>query len=94
MILKPIYSSRFQKDLKKYRNSKFMTTFKEVIKLLIKNTKLDKKHCDHKLKGYIEDLRECHVKPDWLIIYTIDKENKTIIFKRTGSHTELFDKKK
>ncbi|MGA2142418.1 MAG: type II toxin-antitoxin system YafQ family toxin [Brevinematales bacterium] len=48
------------------------------------------KNRDHKLQGSYKDRRECHLEPDWLIIYKIDQESGTIIFERTGSHSELF----
>lgn len=55
---------------------------------LAKKEPLDRKHKDHKLKGGLKDRRECHVEPDWLLVYKI--EGDTIIFERTGSHAELF----
>ena len=49
---------------------------------------LDKKHRLHKLKGDYKDCWECHIEPDWLLIYK--KTDKAIIAERTGSHSELF----
>jgi len=45
---------------------------------------------DHPLHGKHQGKRECHIEPDWLLIYRIDKDNRRIIFYRTGSHADLF----
>lgn len=55
---------------------------------LINEEVLDVKYKDHPLKGEYSDFRECHIEPDWLLLYKI--ENNYIIFTRTGSHSELF----
>lgn len=61
---------------------------KSVIKSLIAGNPLDRKYRDHLLIGNFKDRRECHVNPDWLLIYRIDEPH--IIFERTGSHADLF----
>jgi len=55
---------------------------------LINETNLDKKYRDHTLSGNFEGYRECHIRPDWLLIYYI--ENGVITFVRTGTHSDLF----
>lgn len=65
-----------------------MTKLKAVIDDLIHEKPLDKKFLDHNLKGEYSDCRECHIEPDWLLVYLIDKED--IIFVRTGTHADLF----
>ena len=50
---------------------------------------LDKKHKDHKRKGEWKGFRECHVEPDWLLIYTVDKKQLILTCSRTGSHSEI-----
>ena len=55
---------------------------------LINQHPLDKKYQDHSLKGEYADCRECHIEPDWLLIYLIDGDS--IIFVRTGTHADLF----
>ncbi len=50
---------------------------------------LDSKYKDHKLVGNWKGLRECHVEPDWLLIYRINRDNLELV--QTGSHPELFD---
>ncbi|MDD4893351.1 MAG: type II toxin-antitoxin system YafQ family toxin [Candidatus Rickettsiella isopodorum] len=89
-MLTPIYTNKFDKDLKKITKAgnKNIEKFKTIIKKLINQEKLDLKHQDHKLIGNYSGRRECHIAPDWLLIYKIDGNN--IIFERTGSHSELF----
>ena len=88
-MLRPIYTTRFEKDLKKaQKRNKDILKLKEVISKLTKEIKLDSKHKDHKLTGNFIKRRECHITPDWLLIYKIDNGN--IIFERLGSHSDLF----
>ena len=61
---------------------------KAVIRDLIEGIPLAPKYRDHVLIGNFKDRRECHVEPDWLLIYRIDDLN--IIFERTGRHVDLF----
>ena len=55
---------------------------------LVEQKPLEAKYRDHPLKGDYVDCRECHIEPDWLLIYMIKED--TIIFVRTGSHADLF----
>ncbi len=88
-MLKPIYTTRFEKDLKKaQKKNKDILKLKEILSKLTKEIKLDSKHRDHKLTGNFVTRRECHITPDWLLIYKID--NGKIIFERLGSHSDLF----
>jgi mRNA interferase YafQ len=56
--------------------------------LLIKEALIN--GCDHPLSGDYIGVRECHIKPDVLLIYWIDEKNKTLVLERIGSHSELF----
>ncbi len=89
MIIKSVYTNQFEKDLKlcKKRN-KDLQKLKDVMGLLIDNKSLPAKLKDHKLIGNFKERRECHIEPDWLLIYKM--ETGTIIFERTGSHSDLF----
>ena len=88
-MLKPSFSRQFQKDLKKIQKSRKKTDkIKPVIKKLIDQESLEDRYRDHKLVGNYRGRRECHVEPDWLLIYKVD--SKEIIFERTGSHSDLF----
>ncbi len=89
MIYNIIYTSRFKKDLKKIQKSgKSLDDFKEVVVNLINGKKIERRFKDHKLTGNYKSRRECHIAPDWLLVYKIEGDN--IIFERTGSHSDLF----
>ena len=57
---------------------------------LLMGETLEPKFKNHKLTGNWQGRRECHIRPDWLLIYKIDPEENLIIFERTGSHADLF----
>jgi mRNA interferase YafQ len=89
--LQPVYTKKFDKDVKKVQRRNWdMNELKEVIIKLIYQKTLEEKYNDHKLIGNYEGRRECHIKPDWLLIYVIDGDSNQIIFERTGSHSDLF----
>jgi len=88
-LLKPITLNRFEKDLKLFKKrGKDLEKLKSIMFLLVNEQNLPKKYRDHVLMGNYEGRRECHIEPDWLLIYRI--ESKTIIFERTGTHSDLF----
>ncbi|MFZ3063849.1 MAG: type II toxin-antitoxin system YafQ family toxin [Nitrospirota bacterium] len=91
-MLQPFYTKQFNKDIKKIERSgsKDIEKLKTVIRELIEEKQLNPFHRDHALKGSFKDRRECHIEPDWLLIYQADKKKMIIIFERTGSHSELF----
>jgi mRNA interferase YafQ len=74
------------KQLKK--RGKDLSKLKFVIDELLQGKLLSKKYFDHNLKGEFSYCRECHIEPDWLLIYMI--EERCIIFIRTGTHSDLF----
>jgi mRNA interferase YafQ len=85
----PIYKNRFEKDVRLLKKrGKNLTKLKFVINELLSGNSLNKKHTDHQLKGEYKDCRECHIEPDWLLIYII--HNSYITFVRTGTHSDLF----
>ena len=90
MSLEPSYTNQFEKDLKlcKKRNKK-IDKLKTILSMLIDEIPISVKNKDHKLLENYQGRRECHIEPDWLLIYKI--ENKNIVFERTGSHSDLFD---
>ncbi len=61
-----------------------------MVENLAKEQPLDLKYKDHSLKGSLKDFRECHLKPDLLLIYKIQKQENTLLLLRLGSHSELF----
>lgn len=82
----------FKKDLKRIRKSGFnLNLLDTVIELLCKKEPLPAQYNDHILKGNYIGYRECHITPDWLLIYKITNGNKlTLVLSRTGSHSDLF----
>lgn len=85
----PVYTKRFEKDLRlMIKRGLDPESFKAVIHKLIDGIPLERKHRDHLLIGNFKDRRECHIESDWLLIYRL--EENSIIFERTGTHTDLF----
>jgi len=88
-MLIPGYKTSFKKDLKLMeKRGKNIQKLKTIMSDLINQKPLTKKHFDHPLKGEYTDCRECHIEPDWLLIYLITE--KIITFVRTGTHSDLF----
>jgi mRNA interferase YafQ len=58
--------------------------------LSVSDTPLPKKYNDHALKGQYATYRECHIRPDWLLIYKKDKTDLILVLVRTGTHSQLF----
>ncbi len=88
-MLQRILEKQFEKDAKKaIKRGKNIKKLGEVIDLLVKGQPLDKKYCNHKLQGVFKDHWECHISPDWLLIYR--KTTTKLILVRTGSHSDLF----
>lgn len=83
------FSSKFKKQYKKL-TSNDQTLIDEVIEDLSNKNKLDKKYLDHQLKGKFKDYRECHVKPDLLLIYRYLDDELILYLAFVGSHSELF----
>lgn len=86
-------TSRFQKDLKLIVKRGYDTAkLSEVVKLLANGEELPAQYKDHPLKGNYIGCRECHIQPDWLLIYEYDGRNLILYLSRTGSHADLFNK--
>ena len=92
-MLRPFYTRQFRKDVKKIEKSgdRNIEKLKTIISVLVKGNKLDRQYRDHELIGNYRNRRECHIEPDWLLVYKMNREEKIIIFERTGSHTDIFD---
>ncbi|KAF1080332.1 MAG: YafQ toxin protein [Candidatus Rifleibacterium amylolyticum] len=87
-MLKAQYGSKFKKDYKKAgKQGRNIATLKNVMIRLQQEEKLESRFRDHDLIGNWKGCRECHLGPDWLLIYRI--EDDTIVFIRTGSHSEI-----
>ncbi|MCG6195532.1 type II toxin-antitoxin system YafQ family toxin [Leptospira sp. FAT2] len=90
MKFNPSFTTQFDKDIKlQKKRKKDLGKLKGIMSQLIDGISLSSKHKDHKLTGNYKDRRECHIEPDWLLIYKI--EGNIIILERTGTHSDLFD---
>ena len=84
------YPRQFERDIKRIKKqSKDIEKLRTVIRYLLEEKQLPPKNRDHRLSGNFATFRECHIEPDWLLIYQSDEN--TIRFVRTGSHSDLFD---
>ena len=87
----PAYTRQFERDLKRLRRGGHdLTLLKALLTKLLAGERLAPKFKDLNLIGAWQGRRECHIRPDWLLIYKIDREQNLIIFERTGSHADLF----
>lgn len=88
-MLKAIRTSRFRKDLKRMtKRRKDLNKLKAVVLKLLNQQPLETRYKDHVLIGNYGGRRECHIEPDWLLIY--EPLEGAIIFERTGTHADLF----
>lgn len=84
-------SNQFKKDLKLAAKRGFPSEkLRTVINTLAAGKKLPPKHKDHELTGNYKGFRECHVMPDWLLVYRIEKQELELFLFRTGTHSDLF----
>ena len=84
-------TSQFRKDYKLMKKRGLnLRLLEDVLKKLIREEPLETRHRDHALTGNYRGLRECHIQPDWLLIYAIDKGRLILTASRTGSHADLF----
>ena len=90
-MLDIVPSNRFKKDLKlvKKRGLK-IDNLRHVVNTLAAEEKLDEKYRDHALTGEYREFRECHVEPDWLLVYRADQNELELFLFRTGTHSDLF----
>ena len=85
----------FKKQLKKViKQGKDINKLIDVLKVLANGEKLDSKYKDHALinNKYYKDCRECHIEPDWLLVYKYNNDELILFMIETGSHSELFNK--
>jgi len=88
MVLKT--TTQFRKDYKRCRKRGLnMKLLQDVIDTLLAGKSLEEKHRDHDLVGRYIGFRECHVQPDWLLIYRIDNDMLILTAARTGTHSDL-----
>ena len=85
-------TNKFKKDYKlmQKRNNFDKEEFQKVLDILLRGDALPSKYCNHILEPKSERLYECHIKPDWLLIYMINNDMLILTLTRTGSHSDLF----
>lgn len=84
-------TSQFKKDIKTVSKRGYeISHLNDVLKLLADGIRLPEKYRDHPLSGKWRSHRECHICPDWLLIYKIEGEVLVLTVTRTGSHSDLF----
>lgn len=82
---------QFLKDLKVAKKRGLdIDKLNEVVRLIAEEQKLPDKNKDHKLVGDYIGCRECHIQPDWLLVYTVEKSVNILNLIRKGSHSDLF----
>jgi mRNA interferase YafQ len=90
-MLKVRYSSRFKKDFKIIVKRGYdVKLLEEVLSLLVQEKVLPQQYLDHPLTGNYTGHRECHITPDWMLIYKIETNVLTLTSTRTGTHSDLF----
>ncbi len=89
LTIKP--TTRFQKDVKRAQRRGYdMSLLADIIRKLASGEALPTKNRDHALSGNYAGCRECHITPDWLLIYEIEEQQLFLYLTRTGTHSDLF----
>ena len=90
-MLDLVATSQFRKDLKRIRKRWYdLSKLDDVLQTFLAEKTLHKKHRDHDLTGNYKGFRECHIDPDWLLVYAVDKGKLILTASRTGTHSDLF----
>ena len=85
----PIRGAQFKRDAKlAKKRGKDMAKLRELLMLLVEGNPLPPRYQDHPLSGNWKHHRDCHIEPDWLLIYKIDGDDLYLV--RTGTHSDLF----
>lgn len=86
-------TAQFRKDYKLAKKRGMnLALLENVIQTLLEEKPLEPKHRDHELTGNYAGFRECHIQPDWLLIYEVDGDLLILTTVRTGTHSDLFNK--
>ena len=84
-------TSQFKKDVKRAaKRGNDLVRLKAVLELLMDGETLPPEFKDHPLRGNFAGSRDCHIEPDWLLIYTLTENGTHVCFERTGTHGDLF----
>ena len=91
MIYKVKFTNTFKKSYKLMKKRGLdISLLDKVIDELRQGKKLEAKYCDHALQGKFKGFRECHIQPDWLLVYLIENDILTLTLVDTGSHADIF----
>lgn len=92
-MLELVTTGQFRKDYKRIKKRGYdLKKLDAVIDRLLREEPLEERHRDHALIGGYIGFRECHVQPDWLLVYSIDEGNLILTASRTGTHADLFSR--
>ena len=92
-MYKIVYTNRMKKDAKLMKKrGKNLDKLVNVLSLLASGNPLPVQYKDHQLSGNLHDFRECHIEPDWLLLYQIYEDTLILSATATGSHADLFGK--
>lgn len=81
----------FKKDLKRIERRGYnLDLLRTTVSFLAEQKTLPEKYKDHRLTGDYTGYRECHITPDWLLVYRIDRDQLILVLTRTGTHSDLF----
>ncbi|MCD8117191.1 MAG: type II toxin-antitoxin system YafQ family toxin [Oscillospiraceae bacterium] len=84
-------SGRFRKDYRfAVKRGYNMNLLAEVVDMLAEGKSLDAKYRDHTLSGKYNGVRECHITPDWLLVYEVRESELVLLLLRTGTHSDIF----
>ncbi len=90
-MLRIVPSNKFKKDLKLAAKRGYdIKLLEDVVNRLANEEPLEPKYKDHNLTGDYFGFRECHITPDWLLIYQVINDELVLFLSRTGSHSDLF----
>jgi mRNA interferase YafQ len=90
-MLKPRYAHTLRRDIKLLKKRQYdMAKFAETVTMLVQDKGMPEKYRDHPLKGNWLGFRECHLEPDWLLIYEVNRDNQILTLTRTGTHSDLY----
>ena len=85
------YETTFRKDFKRIVKRGYdIRLLEKVIEILASGNSLPEKYRDHSLNGFYKDCRECHITPDWLLVYQINDNELILYLTRTGTHSDIF----
>ena len=91
-MLQLVTTAKFRKDYKRIKKRGYnLSLLADVIDTLLREEPLSQKYRDHALTGNYIGFRECHIQPDWLLIYSLSESELILTASRTGTHSDLFD---